>query len=77
MRKATNSTLEEDISEITLKRVLLETLVINLWANGESPQRIASATGQPVKRIYQLLKQRQKAIIEEDGGIHHEKKNDT
>jgi hypothetical protein len=41
------------------------------------PRQIAQKTGQPVKIIYELLRNQERAIIEEEGVIHHEKKSDT
>jgi hypothetical protein len=36
--------------------------VMDRWANGESALQIARETGQPVKIIYAILKENQKAI---------------
>ena len=77
MNKPSDSTMEDDISGISLKRLRLETRILILWAKGASTRQIAQETGQPVNLIYALLKSQERAIFEEEGVIYHGKKNDT
>jgi predicted transcriptional regulator len=68
MKNRTDSTVEEDISEITRKEI------IKAWKRGENLTRIAQEVGLPIKVINRNLKLIEKTFIEK-GVKSHEKKS--
>ncbi|HKS41929.1 MAG TPA: DUF433 domain-containing protein [Blastocatellia bacterium] len=77
MEKAQDSPLKKWLRSVTQepdKRIQIRATesspqwledIVDKWVNGLSPKQIAQETGKPIKTIYQILKQRQKAIATE------------
>ena len=75
MEKAKDSPLKKWLRSITqepdksIEAIIRETesfppWLVDAWAMGKSPKEIAEETGKPLKTVYRILKQMQKAIIE-------------
>jgi hypothetical protein len=54
----TPSPMEEDIGDISRERIWSE------WASGKSPRKIAEELGRPVKTIYLILNELERALCE-------------